>query len=89
MIRRRVVITGRLAGTSLRDSYQREAKRLGVRGWALERKDGRIEGVFEGTDAAVQELIDWARVGPAHAYVTSIEVVDEEPSGEDEDFVVR
>ncbi len=88
MIRRRVVVIGRVMDTVLRESYLREARRLGVRGWALNRDDGRIEGVFEGDPEAVQAMIEWARVGPAHAYVTRIEVEDEEPGGEEE-FVVR
>jgi acylphosphatase len=77
------VITGRLRDPMFRESYLREAQRLGVRGWALNREDGRTEAVFEGEQQAVDAMIAWARTGPAHAYVTSIEVVDEEPDGED------
>jgi len=72
----------------LRQSYQREARRLGVRGWALSRDEGRIEGVFEGEPRAVDEMITWVRAGAAHPYIISIEVESEEPVGEAE-FVVR
>jgi acylphosphatase len=82
VIRRRVVVTGRVQGVFFRDGCEREANRLGVRGWALNREDGRVEAVFEGEPAAVEEVIEWARTGPAHAYVTNIEVVDEQPAGE-------
>jgi acylphosphatase len=82
VIRRRVVVTGRVQGVFFRDSCEREANRLGVRGWALNREDGRVEAVFEGEPDAVEEVIEWARTGPAHAYVTNIEVVDEQPAGE-------
>ena len=82
VIRRRVVVTGRVQGVFFRDSCMREANRLGVRGWALNRDDGRVEAVFEGEPDAVEEIIEWARSGPAHAYVTNIEVVDEQPAAE-------
>jgi acylphosphatase len=88
MIRRRLVITGRLRDPLFRESYLREAQRLGVRGWALNREDGRTEAVFEGEQEAVDAMIAWARVGPAHTYVTSLEIVEEEPGGED-DFAIR
>ena len=82
MIRRRVVISGRVQGVLFRDGCQREARRLGVRGWVLNRDDGRVEAVFEGDPEAVDEMIEWARNGPAQAYVTKIEVKDEEPAAE-------
>jgi acylphosphatase len=82
MIRRRLVVTGRVRQPSLKQSYQREAQRLGVRGWALSRNDERIEAVFEGEPEAVEQMIEWARSGPAHAWVTSVEVIEEEPAGE-------
>jgi acylphosphatase len=82
MIRRRVVISGRVQGVLFRDGCKREAQRLGVRGWVLNRDDGRVEAVFEGEPDAVDEMIEWARSGPAQAYVTKIEVKDEEPVAE-------
>jgi acylphosphatase len=88
VIRRRVVVKGRVNNPLFRESYLREAQRLGVRGWALNREDAWVEAVFEGEPEAVQEMIDWTRNGPAHAYVTSVEVQDEEPGGE-QSFGIR
>jgi acylphosphatase len=79
MIRRRVVVRGRVQGVFFRDSCQREAQRLGVRGWVLNRDDGHVEAVLEGEPEAVEAMIQWARVGPLHAYVTGVDVVDEQP----------
>jgi acylphosphatase len=53
-----------------------------VSGWVVNREDGAVEAVFEGEPPAVQAMIDWARNGPAQAYVTKLEVIDEEPRGE-------
>ena len=88
VIRRRVIVTGRVDNPRFRESYLREAQRLGVRGWALNREDEWVEAVFEGEPEAVQEMIEWTRNGPAHAYVTSVEVQNEEPGGE-QSFDVR
>ena len=77
-----MVITGRVQGVFFRESCEREANRLGVRGWVLNRDDGCVEAVFEGEPDAVEEMIDWARNGSAQAYVTQVQVIDEEPAAE-------
>jgi len=53
-----------------------------VSGWVTNREDGAVEAVFEGERSAVQAMIDWARSGPSQAYVTNLEIIDEEPRGE-------
>ena len=88
MIRRRVVVSGRVQGVFFRDSCQREAARAGVGGWVRNRPDGRVEAVFEGDDAAVERLVAWCRIGPPRADVDRVEVTEEEPAGE-RGFAVR
>ena len=80
-------MTGRVNNASFRESYLREGRRLGIRGWALSREDDRVDAVFEGDASAVDEMIEWTRSGPAHFFVTGIEVVEEDPVGEN-DFTV-
>jgi len=81
MIRRRVLVEGRVQGVWYRDSCREEARRLGVQGWVRNCRDGRVEGVFEGPPDDVLALCNWARVGPPRADVTGIEVLEEEPEG--------
>ncbi|PVU82990.1 acylphosphatase [Cellulomonas sp. WB94] len=81
MIRRRVVVHGDVQGVGFRWSCAREADRLGVRGWVLNRADGAVEVVAEGEAAAVDELVTWARHGPRHAVVSWAEVTEEAPQG--------
>ena len=88
MIRRRVVVAGRVQGVFFRDSCQRLATQQGVSGWIANRDDGTVEAAFEGDPAAVQALVDWCRNGPPSARVSSIEVFDEEPQNE-RDFHVQ
>lgn len=81
-IRRRLVVSGRVKDPTFKTAYLAEARRLGVRGWALSRDDSRVDAVFEGEPDVVEAMIEWTRNGPAHAYVTGIEVVEEDPVGE-------
>jgi acylphosphatase len=81
VIRRRVVVQGRVQGVFFRDSVRRLAEREGVGGWARNVPDGTVEAVFEGESAAVERLVDFCRLGPPHASVERVDVADEEPEG--------
>ena len=64
MIRRRVVVHGRVQGVFFRDSVRRLAERERVAGWARNAPDGTVEAVFEGEPEAVARLVDFCRLGP-------------------------
>jgi acylphosphatase len=81
VIRRRVVVHGRVQGVFFRDSTRRQAETTGVAGWVRNRGDGTVEAVFEGDDDAVARIVDWVREGPGHADVERVEVAEEEPEG--------
>ena len=83
MIRRRVVVTGRVQGVFFRDSTRREARRRRVAGWVTNRADGSVEAVFEGEPDAVEAVVAWTRRGPVRARVESHTVTEEEPVGDD------
>ena len=80
-VRRRVEVTGRVHGVFFRETARREAARRGVDGWARNRPDGSVEAVFEGEPAAVEAMVAWARHGPVHAQVESVDVHDEPAEG--------
>jgi acylphosphatase len=82
VIRRRVVVSGRVQGVFFRDSTRREARRRGVAGWVTNRPDGRVEAVFEGEPDAVEALVTWSARGPLQAKVTDQAVTAEDPQGE-------
>jgi acylphosphatase len=87
-IRRRVVVHGQVQGVFFRGSCRREARRLGVAGYARNANDGTVEAVFEGDPDAVSTMLDWVHVGPDQAQVSRVEVIVEEPAGLT-DFAVR
>jgi acylphosphatase len=79
--RRRLVVHGRVQGVFFRESCKREAERLALTGWARNLDDGRVEVVIEGDEAAVDQLVDWCRVGPPRALVTRVEMQVQAPEG--------
>lgn len=81
MVRRRIVVHGRVQGVFFRDACRREAERLGVAGWVRNADDGTVQAVFEGGPDAVAALIAWARTGSDRAQVDRLETSEEEPEG--------
>jgi len=84
----RFVVVGNVQGVSYRQSCALEAARLGVRGWVRNRDDGAVEGVAEGSRAAVEALLAWCARGPARARVARVDVTWAAPA-DHEGFVVR
>jgi acylphosphatase len=81
MVRRRVVVYGRVQGVGFRYSLARAAEGRGVAGWARNRGDGTLEAVFEGEPEAVESLVRFCYEGPRGAEVERVEVFQEEPEG--------
>jgi acylphosphatase len=81
IVRRRILVQGRVQGVFFRASAEREAARLGLAGLARNLRDGRVEIAVEGPPPAVDAFVDWARLGPPRAEVTGIEVTEENPQG--------
>jgi len=81
VIRRRLLVSGRVQGVWYRDSCRAEAERLGVAGWARNLPDGRVEVVAEGPSAAVAALEAWCAEGPPRARVDRVDGTDEAPDG--------
>lgn len=67
-------ILGRVQGVFYRDSMRREAQRLGVGGWVRNCDDGSVEAVVQGSPAAVEAIVRWARRGPPNAEVTEVDI---------------
>lgn len=88
LVRRRVVVTGRVQGVFFRDSCRHEAVGRGVTGWVRNTGDGAVEAVLEGSPDDVEAVVAWCRRGPDQAEVAGVEVSEEPPTGEGT-FTVR
>ncbi len=65
-------VTGRVQGVFFRASTQREARRLGVTGFARNLRDGSVEVLACGESAAVAALKEWLYRGPPQARVSAV-----------------
>ena len=81
LVRRRIVVRGRVQGVFFRDSMRERARAHGVAGWVCNRADGSVEAVLEGPDEAVGRVLRFAQTGPPRASVASVEAFEEEPEG--------
>jgi acylphosphatase len=81
MLRRRVIVRGRVQGVWFRGATQAEARAAGVAGWVRNRPDGSVEAVFEGSPAEVARLLAFCRRGPPSARVERVEEFEEAPEG--------
>jgi acylphosphatase len=82
VVRRRVLVSGRVQGVWFRESCRAEAVGLGVTGWVRNLSDGRVEVVLEGPQPAVDRVVLWCRHGPEPARVDRVDVEVGEPVGE-------
>jgi len=81
VVRRRVVIEGRVQGVGFRVSCARQAAAAGLTGGVRNLPDGRVEATFEGPSRSVDALIAWCRRGPTSARVRRVAVSDEAVRG--------
>ena len=72
-IAQRFLISGRVQGVFFRASTRAQAQRLGLRDWAINLPDGRVEVLAAGSKGAVEELAEWLHDGPPAAKVLGVD----------------
>lgn len=70
------VIAGRVQGVFYRATAARRARELGIKGYAINLADGRVEVLACGHPEHVRLFMDWLWIGPSASKVTSVEVSD-------------
>lgn len=88
LIRRHLLISGRVQGVCFRYYTRQAAQNNGVTGWVRNLPDGRVEAVFEGAEQAVTATLNWCRQGPEHARVDQIDICELPATGEFSDFQI-
>jgi len=69
----RFLVRGVVQGVFFRASAQARARELGLRSYAMNLADGRVEVVASGSDDALEQLAAWLRYGPPAARVDGVE----------------
>ena len=82
----RSIIHGRVQGVFFRDTARHVARRLNIKGSAVNLSDGTVEVIAEGSASAVKQFQSWLAIGPDMATVTKVETVDLESQIEFKDF---
>jgi acylphosphatase len=76
---RRYFVSGYVQGVGYRVFAQRTARDLGLRGWARNLDDGRVEVLAMGTGRQLEDFEGELRVGPPHADVRGVAMEEAAP----------
>ena len=87
--RAHVFVSGRVQGVFFRVETRSEAVKRNVAGWVRNTSDSRVEAIFEGKKADVEQLVDFCRRGPPGARVTEIHLHWETYTGEFKTFKIQ
>ena len=82
-------VRGRVQGVFFRSFVERHARWLGLKGYARNLFDGRVEVVAEGEKAALEELLRQLHHGPPGARVDGVEVEWGEAEERFKEFTIR
>lgn len=69
-------MSGRVQGVFYRASAAARARELGLRGYARNLADGRVEVLACGAEEALQSFVDWLWIGSSASKVTAVDVSD-------------
>ena len=82
MVCKKCWVSGRVHGVYYRATAAQRARQLGVRGYARNLADGRVEILACGDAQAVAQFVGWLWIGSSASKVTSVEVVEAAPDPE-------
>ena len=86
---RLIRIHGKVQGVGYRFFATRVARRLGLKGWIQNMRDGTVEALVEGEKKTIDEWIEELKEGPRYAEVTKIDQEPKDSSGKLGDFDVK
>jgi acylphosphatase len=73
---KKCLVGGRVQGVYYRATAARRAQELGIRGYARNLGDGRVEVLACGEAQALSAFVSWLWIGSSACKVTSVEVCD-------------
>lgn len=84
-----IVVEGHVQGVGYRDYARRRASLLGLAGWVMNQRDGRVRVRAEGPRTAIEELVHALEKGPPLSHVERVTVRWTAPTGRFVSFGVR
>lgn len=82
------LVSGVVQGVFFRASTREQARRLGLRGRAINLPDGRVEVLAAGDAEALEQLALWLQHGPPHATVDAVMREPADPHAIDAGFAI-
>lgn len=79
----KIIISGSVQGVFFRKFIEDKAKELGLKGFARNLNDARVEVVVEGRDEKVNDMVEICRKGPTNSVVKNIETQEIKHQGFD------
>ena len=84
-----IKIHGKVQGVGYRFFATRVARRLGLKGWITNERDGTVAAAVEGEKSAIDEWIEDLKEGPRYAEITRIDQETKDFTGKLGDFDVK
>ena len=82
-------VQGKVQGVFFRASARDVAKKLGLKGYAMNCGDGTVHISVEGPEEQLDQFLQWCHQGPPAAVVTAVDHKISEPVGYQEFFIKR
>lgn len=84
-----ILISGKVQGVFFRETARKIAEGLNIKGWIKNTKDEKVEAVITGEKEAIDDFVNWCRVGPERSKVKDIIISEREKSNFEKFEVIR
>ena len=84
-----IIIGGRVQGVGFRYFAKHKADELHIAGWVRNTPDGKVEIEAEGEPQNLENFIDWLKIGPNRAVISTFSATIFEPSRNYMNFTIR
>jgi acylphosphatase len=68
-----LLIKGKVQGVFYRAAAKEKAGQLKLTGWIKNTAEGAVEAMASGADESIKAFIEWCKMGPSQAVVTSVQ----------------
>lgn len=90
MIRAKIIVEGEVQKVGYRDFVQKVARKLGVKGYVENMRDGNVQIVCEADESALKNFVEGINVKEDFIKVENVRIVEEsEGKGEFEYFEIK